>query len=385
MAKAPTKTAGAAGLAAALAGLIGENAEQIGIKNYLATGIPELDAALSGVFEGGGFAGGRMIEIFGPASSGKTFLATMAMKAAQDAGGIAGFSDHERSFEPKLAASLGMDVSSTSGRFVYKRPETFEDSIRIAMNFCEGVRKNKLIADDAPLIWVFDSVASMVPHDKLYDEKGKRRTDRYNMKDKLALATSTSQNYPQLAQFAEDYNMTVILLNQIRTKPGVMYGDPTTTPGGNAAEFYCSTRISLGRKMITNGEKDPDKKETLGQEITAMVVKNKVTRPFVRAKWRVMYNMKGFGAYVDVIGSTLDFLVRKELIPKDGNYLIWEGKKKYQSQIEAALATDPDAMKKLRAMLPDKVEDLTSVEVEHESLPTEGGDIEMGEAESEEA
>lgn len=378
MAKAPVKATAASGLAAALAGLIGENAEQIGIKNWMSTGIPELDAALSGMFEGGGFAGGRMIEIFGPASSGKTFLATMAMIAAQRAGGIAGFSDHERSFEPKLAASLGMDVSSTSGRFVYKRPETFEDSIRIAMNFCEGVRKAKLIPDEAPLIWVFDSVASMVPHDKLYDEKGKRRTDRYNMKDKLALATATSQNYPQLAQFAEDYNMTVILLNQIRMKPGVMYGDPTTTPGGQAAEFYCSTRISLGRKMITNGEKDADKKETLGQEITANVVKNKVTRPFQRAKWRVMYNMKGFGAYVDVVGSTVDFMVRKGLIEKDGNYLVWEGKKVYQNALEKKLQADPDAMTKLCKMLPEKVDDLTSFEVEHESVPTEGGDIEEG-------
>lgn len=383
MAKAPVKASGAAGLAAALAGLIGENAEAIGIKNYLSTGIPELDAAMSGMFEGGGAAGGRMIEIFGPASSGKTFLATMIMKAAQDMGGIAGFSDHERSFEPKLAESLGMDVSSTSGKFVYKRPETFEDSIMIAMNFCEGVRKAKLIPDSAPLVWVFDSVASMVPHDKLYDIKGNRRKDRYNMKDKLALATATSQNYPQLAQFAEDYNMTVILLNQIRMKPGVLYGDPTTTPGGGAAEFYCSTRISLGRKMITNGEKDADKKETIGQEITAMVVKNKVTRPFVRAKWRVMYNMNGFGAYVDVIGSTVDFLVRKGIIPKDGTYLIWEGKKLYQAAIEKKLADDPDGMKKLRALLPDKVDDLASAEVEHESVPTEGGEIEMEAVEDE--
>ena len=368
-------------LAKALAGIIGSNAKQLGIKNWMSTGIPELDAALSGVFEGGGVPGGRMIEVFGPPSSGKTFLATMIMKSAQDAGGIAGFSDHERSFEPKLAESLGMDVSEDSGHFVYKRPETFEESIRIAMNFCEAVRKGKLIPDDAPLVWVFDSVASMVPHDKLYDDKGKRRTDRFNMKDKLALATATSQNYPQLAQFAEDYNMTVVLLNQVRIKPGVMYGDPTTTPGGAAAEYYASIRISLGRKMITNGEKDADKKVTLGQEITANIVKNKVTRPFQRAKWRVMYNMAGFGAKVDVIGSTLDFLVRKDLIPKDGNYLIWEGKKKYQSAVEKLLQADPDGLSKLKALLPKTVEELNQEDAESEALPTEGGEKELGETE----
>lgn len=364
-------------LAKALAGIIGENAKQIGIKNWMSTGIPELDAALSGLFEGGGVPGGRMIEIFGPSSSGKTFLATMIMKAAQDMGGIAGFSDHERSFEPGLAASLGMNVDADEGNFVYKRPETFEASIQLAMAFCEQVRKQKLIPEDAPLVWVFDSVAAMVPYDKLYDDKGKRRVDRINMKDKLALATATSQNYPQLAQFAEDYNMTVILLNQVRLKPGVMYGDPTTTPGGQAAEFYASIRISLGRKMITNGEAG-DKKETLGQEITASVIKNKITRPFQKAKWRVMYNMAGAGAYVDVVSSTLDFLVRKNLIPRDGNYLLWEGKKVFQTNLEKTLAKDPDAMKKLRAFLPADASGLTDMDAESATLPTETPEAEVG-------
>lgn len=367
-------------LAKALAGVIGENAVQIGIKNWMSTGIPELDAALSGMFENGGIPGGRMIEIYGPSSSGKTFLATMIMKAAQELGGIAGFSDHERSFEPGLAESLGLCVDPDVGNFVYKRPETFEDSIRLAMTFCEQVRKLKLIPADAPLVWVFDSVAAMVPYDKLYDDKGKRRQDRYNMKDKLALATATSQNYPQLAQFAEDYNMTVILLNQIRLKPGVMYGDPTTTPGGSAAEFYASIRISLGRKMITNGETG-DKKETLGQEITANVIKNKVTRPFQKAKWRVMYNMAGAGAYVDVVASTVDFLVRKNLIPRDGNYLVWEGKKLYQVALEKALQKDPDAMKKLRALLPADASGLTDADAESDALPTETPEAEVGAAE----
>lgn len=373
-------------LAAALFGKIGANAQQIGIQNWLHTGIPELDAALSGNFDSGGLPGGRIIEIFGPASSGKTFLATMAMKAAQDQGGIAGFSDHERSFEPGLAASLGMDVSEESGRWVYRRPETFEESIRIAMDFCEYVRKNKLIPATAPLIWVFDSVAAMVPHDKLYDDKGKRRTDRYNMKDKLALATATSQNYPQLAQFAEDYNMTVLLLNQIRMKPGVMYGDPTTTPGGNAAEYYASIRISLGRKMITNGETG-DKKETLGQEITANIVKNKVTRPFQKARWNVMYNMEGKGAWVDRVGSTLDFLVRKNLVPKTGNRLDWDGKSLYQSQVATLLAAMPeaDAMAALRKYLPATATGLTAMDEESDltKQPTEGGDTEVGAVEEE--
>lgn len=366
-------------LAKALQGVIGKNAERVGIKNWMTTGIPELDAALSGKFEDGGIPGGRIIEIFGPASSGKTFLATMVMKAAQDMGGIAGFSDHERSFEPKLAESLGLNINEDDGQFVYKKPETFEESILLAMHFCEQVRKQKLIPETAPLVWVFDSVASMVPYDKLYDDKGKRRTDRINMKDKLALATATSQNYPQLAQFAEDYNMTVLLLNQVRMKPGVMYGDPTTTPGGQAAEFYASIRISLGRKMITNGEAG-DKKETLGQEITANVIKNKVTRPFQKAKWRVMYNMSGFGAKVDVVSSTLDFLVRKQLIPRDGNYLLWEGKKVYQVALEKKLLALPEAqaVAALKAFLPATADELNKDDATSETPPLEGGETETG-------
>lgn len=367
-------------LAAALFSAIGENAEQVGIKNWLHTGIPELDAALSGMFENGGLPGGRMIEIFGPASSGKTFLATMAMIAAQQQGGIAGFSDHERSFEPGLAESLGMIVDADSGLFVYKRPETFEESIQYAMTFCEYVRKNKLIPDDAPLVWVFDSIAAMIPAEKLYDDKGNRKT-KINMKDKLALATATSQNYPQLAQFAEDYNMTVLLLNQVRMKPGVMYGDPTTTPGGQAAEFYASIRVSLGRKMITNGESG-DKKETLGQEITANIIKNKVTRPFQKAKWNVMYNMTGKGAWVDRVGSTLDFLVRKGLIPKAGNRLSWDGKSLYQSQIATLLAALPeaDAMAQLKKYLPASASGLTAMDEESDlsKQATEGGETEVG-------
>lgn len=366
-------------LAKALQGVIGKNAERVGIKNWMTTGIPELDAALSGKFEDGGIPGGRIIEIFGPASSGKTFLATMVMRAAQQMGGIAGFSDHERSFEPKLAESLGLNINEDDGQFVYKKPETFEESILLAMHFCEQVRKQKLIPDEAPLVWVFDSVASMVPYDKLYDDKGKRRTDRINMKDKLALATATSQNYPQLAQFAEDYNMTVLLLNQVRMKPGVMYGDPTTTPGGQAAEFYASIRISLGRKMITNGEAG-DKKETLGQEITANVIKNKVTRPFQKAKWRVMYNMSGFGAKVDVVSSTLDFLVRKQLIPRDGNYLLWEGKKVYQVALEKKLLALPEAqaVAALKAFLPATADELNKDDAASETPPLEGGETETG-------
>lgn len=317
---------------------IGENSNHIGIRSYLDTGIPELNYAVSGDYFGG-FPSGRLLEIFGPASCGKTFLATMMMIAAQKAGGVAGFSDHERSFEPGLAQGLGLDMDTE--RFRYTAPRTFETSIETAIRFCEVVRTKELIPAEAPLIWVFDSVAAMVPHSKLFNDKGDRReVGSYKMNDSLALAKSCSQSYPVLSQFAGDYNMTVLLLNQIRMKPGVMYGDPTTTPGGNAAEFYASVRLSIGKSEITNGKLGKDK-EILGFEITSKTVKNKVARPFRNASWQVRFN-EGLGVTIDQIASNVEFLVKKGIIKKDGTRCDWDGKKLYQKQVVELLRSDPN-------------------------------------------
>ncbi len=340
-------------LAKALAGIVGENDDRMGISQFLDTGIPELNWVLSNNFHNG-FPVGRLVEVFGPPSCGKTFLATQAMAAAQKAGGIAGFSDHERTFEPHLAKSLGLNVDrGLADGWVYKRPQTFEESVDTAVAFCEKVRQSGVIADDAPLIWVFDSVASMIPHEKLFNDKGERRqAGSYNMRDSLLLAKATSQNYPVLAQFAEDNNMLVLLLNQIRQKPGVLYGDPTTVPGGQAPEFYASIRLSLGRTEITNGKKGDDK-ELLGYEISAKTTKNKTARVGRKARWRFRFN-EGLGVTIDQIDTNVDFMVRKGLIERDGNYCVWEGKKLYQKSLVNQLRQDPDAMSKLMALLPNE-------------------------------
>lgn len=333
---------------------VGDSDERIGISTYLDTGVPELNFALTGHYERG-LPGGRMIEIFGPPSCGKTFLATMAMAAAQKMGGIAAFSDHERSFEPELAKTLGLSLDRD--KFIYKRPQTFEESIHLAMTFCEKIRNAKMIPESAPLIWVFDSLASMVPHEKLFNDKGERRDPKeVNMRLKLALATATSQNFPALAQFAEDYNMTAVFLNQLRITPGVTHGDPNTTPGGAAPEFYASQRISLGRGEITNGKKGKDK-VILGFEVRAKVTKNKVARPYRTAKWQVLFN-KGAGVTLDPISTNLDFLARAGLVEKAGNRIVWEGKKLYQSVLAQELKSDPEALAKLKALLPKGEEEL---------------------------
>lgn len=340
-----------------LSGIIGENSEKQTTNIWIDTGIPELNRALSGLYDGG-LPCGRMVEIFGPESSGKTFIATMAMIAAQQAGGIAGFNDHERSFEVHLAEAMGLSTK-LDGRWIYKRPKTFEESVDIAIMAATAIRENKLIPDDAPIVWVFDSVPSMVPQEVLFtkDSKGnlkRRESDDHNMRTKLALAAATSVHYPILAQFAEDNNMLVLMLNQIRLDPTVTHGNAEKTPGGNAGRFYPSIRVSLGRKMIDNGMKG-DKREIYGQSITASCVKNKVTRPFGKATWDVYFNPNGPGCTVDSIGSTVDHLIRVGAIAQSGAWIEWNGKKTHRKTLVELLKTkytEQEAMDLLRAMLP---------------------------------
>lgn len=328
-----------------LTALLGENAEKTETSIYLDSGIPELNKAISGD-PLKGFPVGRIVEIFGPSSSGKTFIATMLMAAAQRAGGIAGFSDHERSFDSDLGRQLGLNTDAKSGQWIYRRPQTFEESIDIAVHFCEAVRKEKLIPDEAPLIWVFDSIPSMIPHAKLFDDKGNRReAGDYNMRDSLLLAKCCSQTYPLLAQFAEDNNMLVLLLNQIRLKPGVMYGNPETTPGGTAAEYYCSARISLGKTMVTNGKKGDDR-VVLGNDISAELVKNKTNRPFEKAKWRIVFDDQG-GASVDRVATLLDYAIRTGKVKKEDKYVHWDGKKKFETVLREEIRLDPNGLQTL--------------------------------------
>ncbi|MCH8476055.1 MAG: DNA recombination/repair protein RecA, partial [Opitutales bacterium] len=177
-------------IANALAGVIGKNDEESTVRHFLDTGFPPLNHASVSDWDGG-FPVGRMIEIAGPASSGKTAIATAAMAAAQKAGGVAGFMDHERSFSLVLAPRLGLDT--TPGRFIFKKPRTFEHSLQICIIAANHIRKNKLIPKDAPICWVFDSLASMVPQSALYEMKnGKNVGDKSiadrNMNDNSALA-----------------------------------------------------------------------------------------------------------------------------------------------------------------------------------------------------
>jgi recombination protein RecA len=347
------KPATAADLFDDLTNIIGENADAASIRGWLDTGLPELNFALGGSYKRG-CPMGRFLEIYGASSSGKTYISTMLMKAAQEQGGIAFFADHERSFSPEFADILGLNLDPTV--FKHLRPETFEDSVEQFKRVVPMLRE-KGLPMEVPLIWVFDSVAAMIPRALLYEKKGsklvRRENANANMKDKLELATCTSVNYPILKSFAEDYNVTVIMLNQIRMDPGVMFGNPEKTPGGKSGEFYADIRVNLGKKDVTNGKKG-DEKEILGFEITANAIKNKVARPFRKAQWQVRFHDE-LGVYVDRITTMVNFLVRKGIIEKDANGRIeWEGKKDHVSAVIKQLKAEPNGIDKLMAMVDDR-------------------------------
>lgn len=323
-----------------LGSTLGGNSELEGVDLWLDTGFKPLNNALSGSYHKG-FPCGRIIELFGDESCGKTAIATSAMIAAQKAGGIAFFNDHERSFMPSLAERAGLDL--TPGQYVYQTPRTFEQSVTNTFKFIASVREKKAIPKEAPIVVVFDSLASMVPKSKLAKE-----IDEQGMNDSLALAKACSAVFPVMQLHAAEFNVCILVLNQQREKPGVMFGDATTTPGGKAPKFYASIRVQLGRAMIKDAK---DKSIVLGQEIKAKVVKNKVSRPFQRAEWRFMFRDDGTG-YLDAIGSTVDFCVEEGLIEKSGNYLVWGGKKYYRKALVEHI-TENDLREELEALLVD--------------------------------
>lgn len=306
-------------LADILESAIGKSDNPAQVNLWLDTGLPELNAAASGMYEGG-FPIGRIVEISGEASSGKTAISTRLMTEAQKAGGIAAFHDHERTFSEKIAEKNGLSLRR--GKWIYKKPETFEDSFEMFAKAVRVIRGSKLIPDEAPICYVFDSFAAMIPA----SQSGKD-FNKLNMNDTTALARVASQVMKQVAVIAEDTNTLVVILNQMREKPGVMFGNPSDTAGGKALKFYSSIRIALSSSKIKKGD------EIIGNHIKALFTKNKVTRPFARAEYDFLFREDGTGD-IDNIGSTLDFMARKGLIEKSGAYCLWEGKKLYMHALK---------------------------------------------------
>lgn len=298
-------------------------------EQFLCMGYAPLNKILSGTYTGG-FLYGRVAEIFGPAASGKTVLATLAMIQAQRAGGMAVFVDWECAFSERFAAEIGLNVEFP---YFHKiTPETFEEGIDKAFEFVEQIRKQAPIDKDAPIVMVFDSIAAAVPRSKMYDSKGVfKASSDVSMNDKLALANATSQHLPRVAQMARRFNAIVILLNQLREKPGVSYGDPSYTPGGKTPEFVATTRLQVSSKKIM--EESAGGKEFIGRLIEFKTVKSKTTRPFQTIDMRLTYGDDGMAKFDYTLGL-IDYLIGAGKIVKDGKMCVW-GEKKYYASVLA--------------------------------------------------
>ena len=267
----------------------------------------------------GGYPKGRVVEIYGPESSGKTTLTLHAIAECQKAGGIAAFIDAEHAFDRFYAEKLGVDL----GELVISQPDNGEQALEIADN---------LIRSGAVDALVIDSVAALTPKSEIEGEMGDSKMGLH--------ARLMSQALRKLTSSISKTNCTVFFINQLREKIGVMFGNPETTTGGNALKFYASVRIDI-RKSTQLKDAEGG---VLGNKTRVKIVKNKVAPPFKTAEFDIMY-----GEGISKTGEVLDIGVELDIIEKSGSWFSYGGSKLGQGRdsVKSILKDNPELMEEL--------------------------------------
>lgn len=277
----------------------------------------------------GGYPKGRIIEIYGPESSGKTTLTLHAIAEAQKAGGIAAFIDAEHAFDRNYAEKLGVDIEN----LIISQPDNGEQALEIAEN---------LIRSGAIDIVVIDSVAALTPKSEIEGEMGDSKMGLH--------ARLMSQALRKLTGTISKTNCTVFFINQLREKIGVMFGNPETTTGGNALKFYASVRLDIRRStQIKDGE------NVLGNRTKVKVVKNKVAPPFKVAEFDIMY-----GEGISKTGEILDLAVEFEIIKKAGSWFSYGETKLGQGRdaVKSLIKDNPELADELEVKIKNHIKEL---------------------------
>ena len=292
--------------------------EQIANVEVISTGSIGLNAAL-GV---GGYPKGRIIEIYGPESSGKTTLAIHAIAEVQKAGGIAAFIDAEHAFDRFYAANLGVDIDN----LYISQPDNGEQALEIA---------DQLIRSSAIDLVIVDSVAALTPKKEIEGDMGDSAVGLQ--------ARLMSQALRKLTSTISKTNTTCIFINQLREKIGVMFGNPETTTGGNALKFYASVRLDI-RKVTTLKDGDTP----IGNQVRVKVVKNKVAPPFRKAEFEIM-----FGEGISKVGEIIDLGVEFGILKKSGSWFSYNDTKLGQGReaVKSLLRDNPELCEELEGII----------------------------------
>ena len=305
--------------------MLGDKAEAT--QEVISTGSLGLDVAL-GI---GGLPRGRVVEIYGPESSGKTTLATHVIAEAQKKGGMCAFIDAEHAFDSAYAKKLGVDVDN----LLISQPDYGEQALEIA---------DRLILSGALDVVVIDSVAALVPKSELEGEMGDSKMGLH--------ARLMSQALRKLTATISKTNTICIFINQLREKIGVMFGNPETTTGGNALKFYASVRLDIRRMTQV---KDGD--EAIGNHVKVKVVKNKVAPPFRAAEFDII-----FGEGISKTGEIVDMGTELGIVQKSGSWYSYNNDKLGQGRdsVKQLMVDNPELAKEIEGKIREKIKEMQS-------------------------